>query len=502
MILNTLASASIDALLLMLFWTPGILAARLMGLRAPQDTVVVGFLISTAAATSYFLVQFAFGFEDTFLWASRAIFALIAVLGFFFARKHLANFHRDVGVAIALVGFGVGTRNVLKVDGWMHGYDHVVTVLAASLIQTGDLSDQTISEAVYKKGLAIPVLLAVGQQELLLGAVIPIVFVLTLIASFRMARVLQPEASKIVVVLVWLFAISIWWSTPMFWGFAFYQHGHVLVALCVTVMTAVLGRIYWEKKVALADFAIFSIAGFVLAQARFEAFLVALIMAVAFICLSDYSQSVRKQFLIRLTVTFAPILGFTSWTLILGSFPVAGVSATLVAVLLSGGAVLLAFVSNFSRALRRVVFYLVGGSVVVGAAAFLRFYQNGLSGQSFVENMFGASGSWGATWWLVSLASLVLLISRPSRMNTLIMWLFFSLLAFSVLGKFLDSLGTGGGIRSGWGDSVNRSVFHLFGLATAVAVLALAEGVRVVRGVVSSVLRRRSTRDFSETGNQ
>lgn len=498
MILNAWASASIDALLLMLLWVPGILVARMMGLRAALDTVVVGFLISTAVATSTFLVQFAFGFPEGFLSASRVILVVATASTLFFARKHLVNFHRDIGLVVTLIGFGVGARNILKLDGWMHGYDHVVTVVAASLIQTGDLTDQTMSEAVYKKGLGIPVLLALGQQGLLLGAVIPIVFVLTLLASFRMARVLQPEASRMVVVAVWLFAIAIWWSAPMFWGFAFYQHGHVLVALCVTVMTAVLARLSREKKAAPVDIAIFSIAGFVLAQARFEGFLIALIMVVAFVCLGDDSRTIGQQFLIRLTVSLTPILSFASWTLILGNFPVPGVSATLVAGALVGGAALLAFATSFSQALRLIVFFLSGGALVLGAAAFLRFYQNGLSGQSFVENMFGTTGSWGVAWWLVSLAVLVLLISRPSRVNTVMLWLFFSLLAFSVLGKLLDSLGTGGGIRAGWGDSVNRSVFHVFAPATAVVILAISEGANLITSVGQKVGRWKTSREVSE----
>ncbi len=56
-------------------------------------------------------------------------------------------------------------------------------------------------------------------------------------------------------------------------------------------------------------------------------------------------------------------------------------------------------------------------------------------------------------------------------------------LAFSALGKYLDSFGTGGGIRAGWGDSVNRSVFHAFAPAVAVSVLALHEAMHVVRKI-------------------
>ncbi len=106
--------------------------------------------------------------------------------------------------------------------------------------------------------------------------------------------------------------------------------------------------------------------------------------------------------------------------------------------------------------------------------------------------MWTDSGAWGITWWLILFAVLVVVTSRQKPQNTLSLWLLFSLLAFSALGKYLDSFGTGGGIRAGWGDSVNRSVFHAFAPAVAVSVLALYEAMHVVRKISGFFTRGRS----------
>ncbi len=128
-----------------------------------------------------------------------------------------------------------------------------------------------------------------------------------------------------------------------------------MATLCVAVMLIVLVRMSSGRQTPPSYYVVFVVASFVLALARFEGVLVALILVVAFVSTKIDFPTRRQQFILRLAAVFSPISGFLLWIGSFGDFPVTDISLGLVVGVLVSAGLLLVLFTSFSAILKKIV---------------------------------------------------------------------------------------------------------------------------------------------------
>ncbi len=478
-------AATLDSVYMLWLWLPGIAWAAVWGFRNWIDKAVIGFIVSALVANLTFLVMYVVGQAESFVPVVRSILLMAFIGAALLLRARLSSVLAVSGLAVTVVGFAAILRNILRVDGWLISYDHIVTAIAAHFIQSGQLGEQTISEAIYKKGLTFPIVLALGRDDLLLGVTPVVVFILLLAATYRVIDLILDTAAWPPRLGLWGVSVALWGTSEMFWGYPFYQHGHVIVALGIAAYTTLIFQYLKNPTLSWRLTSALVVTGIVLTQSRFEAFILVFFLSLP-ILWSLRAKSVNwRGILHAVAISLAWPVGFSVWIGALGNFPVSGISIWLISVMSFVGAVIVATVLYGVPGSRYYVIHFVWATLLGSTVAFLFFAREGEDWSAFYANTFQGEGQWGSFWWVPVLAIVFLTVSKKTSVEALVVWLTVVIILLTILVKITDGfpLGRLGRIRTGWGDSVNRTLFHAFPLVTAIVAVSLHKIFRTLRSL-------------------
>jgi len=479
-----IAGGILDLVFVLWLWIPGIVLSLAIGLRNPADALPLGFIFSASVVLLVYSLGLIVGFTEWVLVA-RVVLSVLGLFGLYCLRHEVRSIIAPAGLATTIATAVVAVRNVGRLDGWMLGADQFLTAWVASLMQAGDVSGIFEWTDVQKKGLALPVLLGVGREGLLLLAITTLIFVLALLATYRLVSFVLNDVNPRTLTVVMVGALAVWASSAMFWGFAFYQHGHALVALCVAVLVRlVLGVVHRSEPETVTAIALFTTT-FVLAQTRTEIFILGYLLLLPYLWRRPNEMGFRALSLRLLAALGGPV-GVTLWWGAADSSPLdalpAGVTLSVI-LLVAIGATLFVF---YLPGVRSVVAIAIPAVLAGGTVPFLlqrrRSGANNL--EPLVANTFLGEGMWGYVWWLVLIGFTVVFATRNKTAEERnLLWLTVIAILFTIVIKATDGMGGGrlGIIRLGWGDSVNRTLFHSFPLVFAITTLGLSYWLRLSR---------------------
>lgn len=501
-----LIGATFDTVYVLWLWVPGILLTLLLRFRHPLDVLIIGFVISAAIAGLTYLVTYSLGLSTYSVPVTRIVLAAIVVISVFFLRSHVIMALVPLLTAMAVTVSAVGLRNILRLDGWMGETDHIITLWVAEMMQAGDEGTMwTSSSAAFKKGLIFPVLLGLGRPGLLMPSIQVVIFALILVASYRLIQVTTRNQPSVLLAISFGLVLVAWVASPMFLGFPFYAHGHGMAALSAAVLARLVidgvhrtvsgadavaarsGPTDWAYAVTIAATAL------VLAQSRIEAFVLSFLLVTPLLWQSrreDAFQDLAQ----RVIISLGGVMGFSMWLLATGIAPVRSLGPwLLVSLLISAvvaGTVALFFVSGLRRIAQALLTFTLVALVIVYLVP-LAGSRNNIA--PLVQNIFFGTGYWGYSWGFVLVGTVLLYVLRnPGGREQLLLWLAIVALLFTFLAKALDeSPETWGIIRLGWGDSVNRSIFHALPLMTAAASIGFAMFLGFVKSRTGRSARRK-----------
>lgn len=482
--------ASLDVFYVLWLWVPGILLAILARFRHALDVLAIGFIFSAAIASLTYLLAYSLGLSSYSVAATRIVLALTAVISVVLLRHRVRGALPPALIAIGIVVFAVGLRNIFRLDGWMEGTDHIITLWVAELIQAGnDGTMWTDSSVAYKKGLIFPVLLGLGRPGLLLPSIQVVIFALTVLTAYRLVQITSRNQNAAVFAIAFGLTLTAWTASPMFLGLPFYAHGHGIAALSVAVLARlVISGVHpvgayvdegatWTQPIDWSYAVTIALTALVLAQSRIETFVLSFLLVTPFLWQSP-RQFGWRDLVQRTLISLGGVGGFSLWLLATGITPLSSIDPWLLAILLVSvvlaGTTGLFFVSFFRR-----IAQLALTATLIGA---LLVYLLPVAGSRnniapLVQNLFLGAGYWGYSWWFVLVGAILLYPGRSmSRREQLLLWLALVALLFTFLAKALDESSEAWGIiRLGWGDSVNRSIFHAVTLVTATASMGFAK---------------------------
>lgn len=478
-----LVGALHDGLFLLLLWLPGIFGASVMGARGFLQVLPLGFLLSTALLSLWFTLTTLTRVEEYFWVSSKIVFAIaLVVLGALVARQK-SSLATVLWWPLATSTVVILVRNVFLLDTRPGFADQFVVGYVGWLLQSG-FDASVFGEVEYlKRSFAVPLLLAAGREGSLLIAVIPLMAILLLFATYHLINVVTPGVRRWIRLVVFLAVLSVWATTSLYWGMFGYQNAHILVALAVTVLASgvlTLGATRHSlPRVALG--AVF-VGSFTLAQARIEAVGLGLLISLPLLLvIGDEPGPGRRK--LALALIGGP-LGFALWLITVDTDLLEPVPP-LAALALVVPIVLLGYLPRVSRALAQILMPAAFG-ILAGVVLWLFAVADGAPKRrnQFIENTFLGEGMWGyvAVAFLAILA-ITYLRTKTQQENWLI-WMTVVGLLFTVAVKIVDGLFIIGGVPGfgrGWTDSVNRGFFHLFGPMTATMVAGIL-GVALERG--------------------
>ena len=480
--------AALDFSYLLWLWLPGVVFALLLGFRHFLDLVSIGVIVSAAVSSLVYLATYSLGLSTISIPVTRGVLLVLFLIGIFVLRKQLWSLVSASFVVAVVIAVSVILRNILRLDGWMGDTDHLITLWVAELMQGGDEGPIFEFSAAQKKGLIFPLLLGMGRSGLFLGAIPVVIFILVILTTVRIIQTVTEQRLSKPLIAGLAIVLFLWVSSPMFLGLSTYAHGHAIASLSVAVgARLVIDGVHtaphesnlqvhtripsgWPFVIAV------SAATFVLAQARIEAFVLAVLLVLPVLWREKVVGN-GSDFLQRLIVSLSGPIGFTAWFTAIGANPPGGINPILFYSALFGGTITLAAILYVRPTLREI--FIVGIPAAMMSGLFFYLLPIGGSRNNLAylwNNLFEGLGYWGYTWWAVTLLVILLALSpQKSSRERLILWLAFVAILFTVLVKAFDgSLERWGSIRDGWSDSVNRTVFHTFSLVTAIAVIAVS----------------------------
>jgi hypothetical protein len=336
-------------------------------------------------------------------------------------------------------------------------------------------------DASEKRGLAYPLLLALGPEPRMLSFVTPLIFLSLIALSWWVARevmrdLIPPRWQVTAGIMVLAFSVTV----PIFRVALTYLNSHTLMALALLAMAGAYLLAERDGKVTLPTAAMMVVGSLIGSTARAEGIVfVALVLA---LIMSGQSVTGKGG---RFGVFFAVGISGTSWALwleLIGSevpddF---GVPLWVVAVATILGAAVVV-VPLFDR--WRWVFFPLAGTII--AAVIIQVALTADNPLTPFLNQFNnvvrGYGGWGVA--ALALAASIVLLGWTARsreyrhlVKLLVVMIFATLCA-----KLFDGGSFGGGFgRDGFYDSVNRMWLHTLGIAMTAMVLGYAEFMRDV----------------------
>jgi len=471
----TLAPWLFEALATILIGLSGVGLGIVVGWRHPLLLASMAILVSATIRVVTALGVWTFGVLPWLSesWWVVSIIAAIAggVAGVLRAQR---EYLQALGIFAA---FGVGSLMVKYVFqiGERHHRDSSSTVETALLIFQNEL-DPVSWDPSEKRGLAYPMMLALGPDPRMLSVVTPLIFFSLIALSWWVAREFMRDRIPLrwqvtAGILVLAFSITV----PIFRVALTYLNSHTLMALAVIAMAGAYLVAERDGKVTLPTAAMMVVGSLIGSTARVEGIVfVAVVLA---LIISGHSVTGKAG---RVGVFLAVGVSGTSlalWLELIGSEVPDDFGVPLWVVALATVVAAAVVVVPLLDRWRWVFFPLAG---VIIAAVIIRVAlaaDNPLSPfMSQFNNVVRGYGGWGVAA-LALAASLVLLgwkarSSEYRKLAALLVVLIFA----ALFAKLFDGGGFGGGFgRDSFYDSANRMWLHTLGVAMSAMILGFAE---------------------------
>lgn len=459
-----------EALILGLMGLSGVSLGVLFGVRQaiPLAATALGVgvsirALSAFAAWSTSTAHLAF---DYWLWAS----AVVALTGLIASNKRWREVFSGLAVFGAASVAALATKYLFDIGERHHSdsADTVALALVAIQSETADLSEIANSP---KRGIAYPLMLALGPSGRILGGLTPLIMILSvLLVGWLVWSLLgadrSPRAFVISAVALGAFSLSV----PMFRASFFYLNGHTLMALGLLLMATAWMMLRETQNFSPASALMLATGGVVGVTARAEGIVLVLIL-VAFVVSERQWGGVASR--VRLGSALAVIGISVTWWFGSLSSPVLdrfGVSVWWLVGLTAVGAALASV--SWIDPLRRWITPIVA---VVLVALLLRVVISSGDPLGMVlaqwPNLGLGAGGW-ATAAHMFIGSMVL-IGLTKRSKHFRQLLFVSAL---VIGGILFTKTFDGGFGgAGFYDSVNRMWLHVMPLVMATSLLGYSE---------------------------
>lgn len=487
----TLTPWLFEAFATILIGLSGVGVGIVLGWRHPLLLASLAILVSTTIRVVTTFGVWSFGVFPwlTESWWLVSIVAAIAggVVGVIRARR---EYLQSLGLFAALGTVSLMVKYVFQI-GERHHRDSSSTVETALLIFQNEL-DPALWDSEEKRGLAYPLMLALGPDPRMLSVVTPLIFFSLLALSWWVAR----EFMRRTIPLRWqvtagviVLAFSV--SVPIFRVALTYLNSHTLMALAVLALAGAYLVAERDGRVTLPTAAMMAIGSFIGSTARVEG----IVFVAVVLALIISGQSVRTPGG-RTGVFLAVAVSGTSlalWLDLIGSEVPDSFSVPLwvvsLATIVAAALVVLPILDRV-----RWLFFPLASAII--AAAIIRVAlaaDNPLTPfMSQFNNVVRGYGGWGVAT-LALAASLVLLgwkarSTEYRRLATLLVVLIFS----ALFAKLFDGGGFGGGFgRDSFYDSANRMWLHTLGVAMSAMVLGYAQ-------FLDTVSQQRASRRLGE----
>ncbi len=471
----TLTPWLFEALTTLLIGFSGIGLGVLVGWRHPLLLASMAILVSATIRVVTVFGVWTFGvfsWQTESWWIVSIIVAVFGgVAGIIRARR---EYLQSLGLFAALGTLSLMVKYVFQV-GERHHRDSSSTVETALLIFQNEL-DPTLWGPEEKRGLAYPLMLALGPDPRMLSVLTPLIFFSLLAISWWVARgflrdriPLRWQVTAGIVVLG--FSVTV----PIFRVAITYLNSHTLMALALIAMAGAHLVAERDGKVSLPTAAMMVAGSLIGSTARVEGIVfVAVVLALIVSGQSVRTANGRGGVFLAVTVSGTSL---SLWLHLIGSSVPDdfGVPLWLVAL----GTVLAAtlVVMPLLDRIRWVFFPLAGTIIAVFIIRVALAADNPLTPfMGLFNNVVRGYGGWGVAA-LALAASLVLLGWRAHSTEYRKLAALLVVLIFSALfAKLFDGGGFGGGFgRDSFYDSANRMWLHTLGVAMSAMVLGFAE---------------------------
>lgn len=429
-------------------------------------------------------------------WVIAIVLAGVgAVVGVVRARR---EYLQALGVFAALAAASLAIKYVFQV-GERHHRDSSSTVETALLVFQNEL-DPKLWDPSEKRGLAYPLMLALGPDNRMLSLVTPLIFLSLVALSWSVARefmrgrvplVLQVAAGALVL------AFSI--TVPIFRVALTYLNSHTLMALALLAMAG--GYLLAERHgaVTLPTAAMMVVGSLVGATTRVEGIVfVAVVLAAIVSAQSVVGITGRVGVFVAIAISGTSLAW---WLHQIGSdvpdqFGV-GLWLVALATVFAAGLVVMPFVDTIRWAffpLAMVIIAVVIMRVSLAAANPLSPFM------SQFNNLVRGYGGWGVA--ALALAATLILLGWKARsfeyrkLATILVVMIFS----ALFAKLFDGGEFGGGFgRDSFYDSANRMWLHTLGIAMTAMVLGFAEFMRDVSSKFGPVAGNDLSGDYTSS---
>lgn len=469
-----------EALATGLIGLSGVGLGLVLGWRHPlllaSMAIVVSSSIRVVTALGVWSVG-AFSWLTESWWIASIVVAIAGgVMGIIRARR---EYFEALGIFAGFGGASILVKYVFQI-GERHHRDSSSTVETALLVFQNEL-DPAVWDPEEKRGLAYPLMLALGPEPRMLSVITPLIFFSLVALSWWVAREFMRDRVPVRwqvtgAVLVLGFSITV----PIFRVALTYLNSHTLMALALLAMAGAYLVAERDGHVTLPTAAMMVMGSLIGSTARVEGIVfVAVVLA---LIVSGRSVKGRAgRFGVFLAVAVSG-LSLTLWLELIGSEVPTDFGVPLWVVALATVVAAAAAVAPFLDRVRWVFFPLAAAVIAAVIIRVALAADNPLSPfMSQFNNVVRGYGGWGVAA-LALAASLVLLgwkarSAQYRKLAALLVVLIFS----ALFAKLFDGGGFGGGFgRDSFYDSANRMWLHTLGIAMAAMVMGYAEFMRDV----------------------
>ena len=475
--------AFIEIFFLSLIGVSGIAGALLFGIRHWIPVSIVSVAAAAVLRVWSSFLAWSLGRPDLVfeLWIATVVAVIVGAI--------ILRWREWRDATLAAVAFGgasvvaLATKYLLDIGERHHSDSANVVGLAIIAIQ-GEMQNLGPLAGGFKRGIAYPLMLALGPEGRILSSFTPLVYLALLgaIAWFSwqvVGRFVGARTFLLVTGVIGVFSLSV----PIFRAAMFYLNGHTLMALSMAILTGALLSARREQSFSSQTAGLVTIGGALGATARIEGIALVLVLVIAIVAQPWWSQGIDR---LRLFLSLS-IVGMTLswWMIALDSGVLDRLQLSewlLVAITLIG-----ALVAS-SRLIDPVRRWLVPATGALLVALLARVVWQSSDPLATVlaqwPNLGLGRGGWG-TAAHVFIGSIVLLgwKKRSAEYRQLL------LLSVLVIATILFTKTFDGGFgREGFYDSVNRMWLHVMPMIAVTTIVGYAE-------LVKEVLNRRSSED-------
>ena len=332
-----------EGLTLGIIGVSGVSLGLLFGLRQVVPLTILALAGATVIRTWAAFTMWSLGRNEWALeawWVAGALTTTLAIL--------LRWSHWKQGLSAVLL-FGVGSLIALSSKylldiGERHHSDSGNTVALAVVAIQGEMTDIEPLSAGFKRGIAYPLMLALGPEGRILGAFTPLVY-LTLITAVAwlawkiVGHLVSWKSFALILSAVAAFSMTV----PIFRAAMFYLNAHTLMALSMVLLLTGFFLSRQENRLSAHTSAFYVVGGILGVTARIEGIALVLIVFLALVgqkWWSDSSDRLRLFSvlgLIGMSLTWwlssldSPVLqrfGISDWLLVVFSLLGAAIAAS------------------------------------------------------------------------------------------------------------------------------------------------------------------------------